>query len=159
MTTEFENYIREWILEDLSKPVGLLNNLPKCPFAKKALLDEKVKFFTASQDLNYVVKEITKSWNDDKIEVAIIHLDWEVTATQMESIVNLYNKLYADKDFLLLDDHIDVEEKIEDIDFSNGRYNILLLQRKSKISQARNQLQKLNYYKNWPKEYYDEVVF
>lgn len=159
MTTEFEDYIRKWILEDLSKPVGLLNNLPKCPFAKKALLDEKVKFYTAAGDLNYVVKEITKHWNDEKIEVAVIHLNWDVKTKEMEGIVNVYNKLYEPKDFLLLDDHIDVEEKIEDVDFSNGRYNILLLQKKSKIVSARTQLEKLNYYKNWPEEYYNQVVF
>ena len=159
MTTEFEEYIRDWILKDLSKPVALLNNLPKCPFAKKALLDQKVKFFKASGDLNYVVKEITKHWKDDEIEVAVIHLDWNVKTDEIERIVNVYNKLYEPKDFLLLDDHVEVEEKIEDVDFSNGQYNILLLQRKSKIVDARKQLKKLNYYKNWPKEYYDEVVF
>ena len=52
MTTEFEEYIRNWILEDLCKPVALLNNLPKCPYAKKALLDSKVKFYTASGAFN-----------------------------------------------------------------------------------------------------------
>jgi len=159
LTTEFEDYIRNWILEDLSKPVALLNNLPKCPYAKKALLDSKVKFYTASGDLNYIVKDITKHWNDEEIEVAVIHLDWAVSTKSMESIIKVYNKQYKDQDFLFLDDHVDVEESIQDIDFSNGKYNILLLQRKSKIDNARKQLQKLDYYKNWPEDYYNDVVF
>ena len=159
MITEFEDYIRNWILEDLCKPVALLNNLPKCPYAKKALLDAKVKFYTASGDLNYVVKDITKHWNDKEIEVAVIHLDWKVSTQSMESIIKVYNNQYKDQDFLFLDDHIDVEESIQDVDFSNGKYNILLLQRKSKIDDARKQLQKLDYYKNWPEDYYNEVVF
>lgn len=157
-TMEFETYIKRWILEDLSKPVALLNNLPKCPYAKKALLDNKIKFYHVCKDLNFIIQEIAKDWNDDTLEVAVIHLDWEISPNQLENIVVTYNVEYKDQDFLFLDDHVEVDETIKNINFNNGKYNLLLMQRRSKIEAARKQLQKLNYYKNWPEDYYKEVT-
>jgi hypothetical protein len=61
-------------------------------------------------------------------------------------------------DFVFLDDHVENEERMDDIVFNNGKYNVLFLQRKSKLDIAAKKLEKLGYYNNWTKEYYDEVV-
>ena len=155
LTTEFEKYISEWIVNDLDTPVPLLNNMPKCPFAKKALLENKIKFFENKQDTLELIQDIINHW-DNNIEVAIIKIEDNVTSDDLSRIAIEANERHPA--FLILDDHLDVEEKIKDVDFSNNKYNILLCQKRDKIVAARKMLQKNGYYKNWDEHYYNSVV-
>jgi hypothetical protein len=61
-------------------------------------------------------------------------------------------------DFIFLDDHVNNVERMHDVVFNNGRYNVLFLQRRSKLAAATRRLEKTGYYNKWTKEYYDEVV-
>jgi len=56
-----------------------------------------------------------------------------------------------------LTDHLEVKEKIENISFNNMKYNIIFMQDKLKLKQARINLNKKGYYNNWSKEYIDQV--
>jgi hypothetical protein len=62
------------------------------------------------------------------------------------------------KNFVLLEDHKDIEERIENVVFNNGKYNLILAQRKDKLKEASDKLHKTKYYENWSKDYYDQVV-
>ena len=150
--------MKEWILHDLSTPVALLNNFSKCPYAKTAFLENKVKFYDDENNVNSVIENLIKEWDNTKIEVAIIKLSKNVTGDEITDLVNNLNNQYTKDDFLFLDDHIDNKEIMNDITFNNGKYNVLFLQRKSKIDDASKKLEKLGYYKNWTKEYYNDVV-
>ena len=152
LTTEFEEYMRDWILNDLSSPVTLLNGLSKCPYAKTAFLDNKVKFFNDAE-----LEDIIKAWDDSSIEVAVINLG-DISSYEISLKTELLNRIYMPLDFIFLDDHIENEERMNDVVFNNGKYNVLFLQKKSKLDLATKKLEKLGYYKNWNKEYYDEVV-
>ena len=158
MTTEFETYMREWIMGDLSTPLEILNNLPKCPYAKTAYLENKVMFFDGSELLFDVLETIADTWIDEKIEVAVIKLADSVDADSMTPTVDMLNSVFESSDFVFLDDHNGNEERMKDVVFNNGKYNVLFMQRKSKLDLATKKLEKLGYYKNWTKEYYDEVV-
>lgn len=152
MTTEFETYMGEWILNNLSAPIALLNNFSKCPYAKTAFLENKVKFYTDVE-----IGNIIKDWNDNDIEVAVINLG-DISNYEITLQTELLNRIYMPLDFVFLDDHVENEERMDDIVFNNGKYNVLFLQRKSKLDIAAKKLEKLGYYNNWTKEYYDEVV-
>lgn len=152
LITEFESYMKSWIIDDLSNPIAALNNFSKCPYAKTAYLDNKVKFFD-NVEINYIIE----SWDDDLIDVAVINLG-DISSYEMSLQVELLNRVYMPLDFIFLDDHVENEERMNDIVFNNGKYNVLFLQRKSKLNLAEKKLHKLGYYKNWTKEYYDEVV-
>jgi hypothetical protein len=152
LTTEFETYMRDWILNDLSSPVALLNGLSKCPYAKTAFLDNKVKFFNDTE-----LDDVIKGWNDELIEVAVINLG-DISSYEISLKTEMLNRIYMPLDFVFLDDHVENEERIDDIVFNNGKYNVLFLQKKSKLDLATKKLEKLGYYKNWTKEYYEEVV-
>ena len=153
--SEFESYMRDWILKDLSYPVALLNNLPKCPYAKQALLEKKILFFSDVTDIKIQLENCISVWNDNYTDVALFNLGL-ISVENLELLAVDFNKKH--KEFLVLDDHIEVEEKIGDVNFSNGRYNILLCQKRNKVVTARKILLKKGYYMNWPKEYYDSVV-
>ena len=48
MTTEYKEYLTKWVEEVLSVPHELLNGLPVCPFARQAIIENKVEFFITS---------------------------------------------------------------------------------------------------------------
>ena len=158
LTTEFETYMSEWILNDLSSPIAVLNGFSKCPYAKTAYLENKIKFYDGSKDLFELIEDIVKDWDNENTEVAVIKLNNNTSPSSMEPTVDLLNNAYIPQDFIFLDDHVENEERMHDIVFNNGKYNVLFLQRKSKLDLATKKLKKLGYYKNWTKEYYDEVV-
>lgn len=158
MTTEFEEYMKDWILNDLSSPVAALNGFAKCPYAKKAYLENKVSFSTNYSDLRENIADITKNWNNDKTEVTVILLDDSIDEIKITELVDSLNAEYMPLDFIFLDDHVNNVERMHDVVFNNGKYNVLFLQRKSKLDQATRRLEKTGYYNNWTKEYYDEVV-
>lgn len=157
MTTEFENYIGDWIINDLSNPVAALGGFAKCPYAKKAYLENKVVFVEEYSDIQETVSTLTSDWDNDKTEVAIIRLH-DVDEKQISELVDQLNERYMPDDFIFLDDHVNNIEQMNDVVFNNGRYNVLFMQRKKKLAAATRRLEKTGYYNKWTKQYYDEVV-
>ena len=84
--TNFQQAITDWILNELSTPVSLLNNLPKCPYAKKAALDGKLLFYEHCDDIDKLVNDIILVWNDESTEVAIINLG-NISSDMLENMV------------------------------------------------------------------------
>jgi len=158
LTTEFKDYMKDWILNDLSSPVAALNGFAKCPYAKKAYLEDKVKFVTDYLDLREIIATLTEEWKNETTEVAVILLGDSVDEKTITELVDSLNIEYMPKDFIFLDDHVNNVERMHDVVFNNGRYNVLFLQRKSKLDAATRRLEKIGYYNGWTKEYYDEVV-
>ena len=66
--TSMDEQIRSWITKFVSRPNPLLNNFPPCPFAKKAMLDDRIDIYKFDEwdDLSHVAAD----W-DDSIDVAI----------------------------------------------------------------------------------------
>jgi hypothetical protein len=147
--------MRDWILNDLSEPVAILNNFSKCPYAKTAYLENKVKFYEIVSTID--IHNVIINWKNDT-DVAVIRLPDDVTGNNIVNLVDELNELYTIDDFVFLDDHTDNEERMHDVVFNNGKYNVLFLQRKSKLDLATKKLEKLGYYENWTEEYYNKVV-
>lgn len=158
MTTEFESYIGQWIIDDLSSPVAALGGFAKCPYAKKAYLEHRVRFVEEYQDLDQTIAGLTSGWDNSNTEVAVVRLDASVDENQITELVDSLNERYMPDDFIFLDDHVNNVERMHDVVFNNGRYNVLFVQRRSKLAAATRRLEKTGYYNKWTKEYYDEVV-
>ena len=157
MTTEFESHMEDWILNDLSSPVVALGGFAKCPYAKKAYVENKVKFLEDYISLDESISSIAASWDNATTEVVVIRLH-DVDEIMITEVVELLNDRYMQDDFIFLDDHINNVERMHDVIFNNGRYNVLFMQRRSKLAAATRRLEKIGYYNKWTKEYYDEVV-
>jgi hypothetical protein len=153
---ESKEFLEKWILESLSKPHQILNDLPICPFAKNAYLENKVKIIEVTDYVNEITSELTV-W-DDNYEVLIFVCPDDVIANDFTEQVILLNNKFMPENLVLLEDHVDLEEKIDELVFNNGKYNIILVQRLDKLNQAAEKLHKTSYYKNWPKDYYEQVV-
>ena len=155
MTTEFD-FLKNWINDFLSKPQDLLNGFPPCPYARKALVDNKVLFFKSE---NYVadIEQLFDNW-DDSYEVAVCVVSDSVDKYEFINNVEQINERYISKGFGCLEDHKAIPENFYHLTFNNGQYNIILCQRLDKINDASDKLMSKGYYKNWSKEMYDEVV-
>ena len=152
----FKKYIENWILKDLSLNDSFFNNLPKCPYAKKALMNHKILYdFSNHENIYKKIDEIANNWNNFSYEVALIKMNNDIDPILLKKIKKELNKNYDN--FIFLTDHLEVEEKIENISFNNMEYNIIFMQDKLKLKQARINLNKKGYYKNWSKKYIDQV--
>lgn len=155
MTTASE-YLKEWILNFLSEPQDLLNGFPPCPYAKKSLIENKIKF-CSSVDYIKDICEAFDNW-DDSAEVVIFIVPDDIDPTTFVDDIQKINEIYLKKGFVCLEDHKDIPEPFFNIHFNNGKYNLVLCQKLEKINQASEILLNKGYYKNWNKDMYDQVV-
>lgn len=155
MTTDYEQHLSNWIINKLSVPQEVLNNLPSCPFAKEALLKQKINFVRSS-DYKKDIDNILSAW-DSSYEVVIVVCDDNIDSLTFANDVNDINSKFVPLGYICLEDHIDCKEGFLGLDFNNGKYNIILCQSIPKLSEAADKLKKNGYYKNWPQEYYEAV--
>jgi hypothetical protein len=153
---ESKEFLAKWIVETLSQPHQILNDLPICPFAKNAYLENRVKIIEVTDYVTEITDQLTL-W-DDEYEVVVFVCPHDVPAAEFVENVGRLNEKFMPLNLVLLEDHIDLEEKIDELVFNNGKYNIILVQRLDKLNQAAEKLHKTAYYKHWPKDYYEQVV-
>lgn len=156
MTTDYEQYLKSWITESLSKPEPLLNNLPSCPFAKTALIDNKIRFVISN---NYLedIDSLFANW-DSSFDVVVLVCQNDIDPEKFISDMQSVNSRYVPLGFGCLEDHIAVPETLGNIVFNNGKYNLILCQPLEKLNNASEYLQSKGYYKNWSRDYFDAVV-
>jgi hypothetical protein len=71
------NEIREWSKFALEKPNKNYNNLPSCPFAKKAWVDKKVAFAFNEKQNYQIVHTLIENFNDNKDLIIVVDLMYE----------------------------------------------------------------------------------
>jgi hypothetical protein len=150
-------YLTDWIVKDLSVQHEQLAGLSKCPFARKAYLDGKVGFVLVQADALSEIMAAAEHWDDSR-EVLVFILSNDLSPDALWSLMDALNQEYMPRDLVFLDDHVAVPEQQLGLSFNNGRYNLLMMQRLSKLDLASRKLKMLGYYKNWTKEYLDQVV-
>ena len=127
----FEKSVKDWITNFLDKQNPAFNNLPPCPFAKQAMLDDKIVYhflnpidsLTMSAYISCELENFSYHWPKGK-EVVVLGCDKQNISSD------------------------DLSDSVED---SMERF-------KEKLERARSILRKKDYYKYWTKDYYSEVV-
>ena len=152
-----EQYLTDWIVKDLSLPHEQLAGLSKCPFARKAYLDGRVGFNTVQGDPLSAVISAAQAW-DDSLDVLVFILPDDLSPHSLWALMDAANQEYMPQDLVFLDDHVSVPEQQLGLSFNNGRYNLLMMQRLSKLDLASRKLKMLGYYAGWSKDYLDQVV-
>jgi len=163
----FETHIHNWIQNFLSIPHATFNNLPPCPFAKQALLDNKIqcveiKPYEHISMHDYFIAELENfsyHWPKGKEVVVIGCEPCYISAVELSlATETANNKFLYNRGYVALEDHPDEKEQVQDVVLNNGLYAIIFLQQKEKLNTARTSLLKQSYYKNWDTEYYNEVT-
>ena len=142
--------IEEWIFNTLSQSYPVFNDMPICPFAKQAWLDNKV-YIKYNQEIN-TQEDVALL---DYYEVIIYAYD---PADISPESLSANAKQACGDQIVALEDHPASKEEIQGISLNNGTYALILVQNRHKLEQARRVLDAKGYYDNWPEDYLDEVL-
>ena len=151
--------IKNWISDFVTRPNPVFGDLPPCPFAQKAIVDDKVSFveLDGAADWRTVYSHI---WNFDfgkKDVLCIIAHPQQFTAQQTTSMAEWLNERFMPRDVVILEDHPDIEEHVGKVKLNNGHYTLLLVQSLSKLNKFSKMLEKGPYYRNWSNAYLESV--
>jgi len=153
---------REWSAHALEQSNEYYNNLPACPYAKKAWQDEKVGFcFKYSTDWQDLYKLISQ-WDDSKDVVILVDFS-PLPLDEMDGYLDQLNQAIADgffinRDMFLMGFHPDDEgnELLDNDEFEStveAPYAMIFLQRLTKLQEASDTLRMKGYYDTC-QEYY-----
>ena len=165
--------VRLWSKHFLEVPNLHLGGVPACPFAKKAWMDKKVwvavktKRSTYKKELNDCLKNL-----DFTKKEILIFCDpyYSYSPDELHMATEDFNEWYNRKDFYFMSFHpsnpaTEEEQRFlvspnKDVDVSGPdyKYSMMLVQKFSQLQEASDKLHKQGYYKQWPDEYYRDVV-
>ncbi len=152
-------FITQWIDDFVTKPNPVFGDLPPCPFARKAMLENKVKFLELDSVADYatVYQHITEA-DFDEIDVLVqIAQPDHFSLKETKKIAEDLNNYFMSKDVVILEDHPEDPEHVGTVKLNNGSYTLILAQRLSKLNKFAKMLEAGPYYKNWSKDYLESV--
>ena len=145
--------IEDWILEFLSKPSSAFDNLPPCPYAKRAWLDgnvevkEFVSFLEMRKDL--------RNW-DKEVIIYLFQFTLLPTCSELASLAKTFNDQYPE--FLFLEEHPKLVEEVEDVIVNQGDLCMMIVQKRKELEEARAELKKTGYYDNWTSDMKERII-
>jgi hypothetical protein len=165
--------VRLWSKHFLEVPNLHLGGVPACPFAKKAWLDKKVwvtvkpKYSPYKKELNNCLKNL-----DFSISEILIFCDpyFSYSPNELHMATEDFNEWYNRKDFYFMSFHpsnpaTEEEQRFlvspnkgVEVSGPDYKYSMMLVQKFSQLQEASDKLHKQGYYKQWPDEYYQDVV-
>jgi hypothetical protein len=151
--------IQNWINNFVSQPNAVFGNLPPCPFARKAIVDNKVEFQEMIGTTDYATLYQTVfnfDW-DNKDVLCMILPPNHFTATETTQMAKDLNSYFMTRDVVILEDHPDIDENVLGVKLNNGEYILFLAQSLSKLNHFSRLLESGPYYKNWSKSYLQSV--
>lgn len=148
--------IKHWILNFLDIPQKNLNGWSPCPYAKTALVNDKIEFIY-NNDLKSAVSQNIHIL--EQKDVLVIFFDKETIQPQdLISLVSDLNRELMKDNIVVLEDHPDNIETINGVHMNFGEAGLLLVQKLDKLTEASDKLRKAGYYDCWTKKELDEVV-
>ena len=145
--------IEDWVLNFLSKPNSAFDNLPPCPYAKKAWLDGNVEV-KEFQSFASMRKDLDE-WNKE----VVIYLFQYTTLPrcgELEVLSSKFNEQYPD--FLFLEESPDLVEDVGGVIVNQGDLCMMIVQKRKEVEEAREELKKTGYYDNWTVEMKDRIM-
>ena len=151
--------IKNWISEFVTKPNPVFGNLPPCPFAQKAIIENKVEFLELDGVADYptLYQHILEVDFDEIDVLCMIARPDQFTAGETEKLARDLNGYFMDHDVVVLEDHPDTPESVKGVKLNNGEYILFLAQRLSKLNKFAKILEAGPYYKNWSNDYLESV--
>jgi hypothetical protein len=144
--------LKTWSEQVLEKPSSHFNNLPPCPFARKAWAQKRVKIdFGGPEDIN----KWTSKWPPHVDLLIVVAEDWD--CSEISSWCDRENSRLLDKDLTLMafipgdegEDTGQPEEETSNWDYLiDDPYPMVFIQKLSHLNAASEMLERRGYYKN-----------
>ena len=151
--------IQNWIKDFVTKPNPVFGDLPPCPYAQKAIVENKVTFLELDGVAGYptLYQHILECDFEEKDVLCMIAQPDQFTANETVKLAKDLNNYFMSKDIVVLEDHPDIAEHVKHVKLNNGHYTLFLAQRLSKLNRFSKMLENGPYYKNWSKSYLRSV--
>ena len=161
--------ILAWSEHTLQKPNPYFNNLPACPYAKKAWSEGRVAVLFKSED-NYQTVYSTVSQFEDAFDlVIVVDLAYKKDPEEFHDYLEQMNEvisrgIFIDRDVWLMGfhPHDDENDYLDEATFEqlvSDEYAMIFIQRLSKVYKSSQQLKALGYYEEYAKDYDVETIF
>ena len=140
------------------------NGMPICPYAKKALDDNKIKIqwldetFSIKRILNAEIENYTYHWPKNTEIVVLVFDANRLNPHEIRKIILRNKTLLSERDFIALEDHPSDPGYIDNVYTGNGEFGIVLIQKRSDLNKRRLELKKTSYYENWDTSYYNKII-
>tara|TARA_B100001175_G_C19359334_1_gene566299 strand:+ start:326 stop:772 length:447 start_codon:yes stop_codon:yes gene_type:complete len=137
----------------------VFGDLPPCPFAQKAIIENKVEFLELDgvACYNTLYQHIWDFDFDEKDVLCMIAQPNQFTAQETVHLARDLNTYFMSKDVVVLEDHPKINESVKNVKLNNGNYILFLAQRLGKLNRFSRILEKGPYYKNFSKSYLESV--
>tara|TARA_R110000868_G_scaffold165918_6_gene399583 strand:- start:46 stop:483 length:438 start_codon:yes stop_codon:yes gene_type:complete len=142
MNSSIYTDVVEWMAK-IVKPQKGFNGVAICPYAKNASWS-----IVECEGMNIDVDNCQQ-------EVTIFVLPKKISKSRLETYASKLKKQYPE--FVFLPDHRQAKTKMKNITTSNGKHNLLLVQQRKKLNDARKNLDKGSYYNNMTVEYKNKL--
>ena len=151
--------IKNWISDFVTKPNPVFGDLPPCPFAQKAIIENKVEFIELDGVASYptLYQHILECDFEQKDVLCMIAQPDHFTAKETVDLAHDLNQYFMPKDVVVLEDHPEINEHVKEVKLNNGHYILFLAQSLSKLNRFSKILEAGPYYKNWSKTYLESV--
>jgi hypothetical protein len=151
--------IQNWINNFVTKPNPMFGNLPPCPFARKAIVNDRVVFEEMCGTTSYpTLYQQIFNFDFDRYDVLCMILPADhFTGAETVQYAKELNEYFMKRDIVILEDHPDVVENVKHVSLNNGEYILFLAQSLSKLNHFSKLLESGPYYKNWSKTYLQSV--
>jgi hypothetical protein len=148
----------DWMVNFLEKPNEKLSGWSPCPFSRKARLEDKIEIiFGDETDIRNNIFNSTKLLeNRDVVIVCFDHT--KINTNDFSSLVIDMNKELMINDIVLLEDHPEDEEYVNDLKLNFGHCALIFIQKLGKLQESSALLKNKNYYDVWSIEQYNKVV-
>lgn len=149
--------IKRWI-DYIQIPQSNLDNFPVCPYAKSAIVNNKVQIL--SLDNLLTVTELIDSIDVERYWVTVIYFkEYEYyTISELSKLVNNLNETFNKKDKIILDNDPRVPFYINGVKTTFDHCYLFLIQSLADLNQKSDSLKNTTYYKFWDQKGLDEVV-
>ena len=166
MVTSIADDLREWSMNVLEVPNPHLDGLPACPYAKKAWQDDKVKIVETKN----IYKETLRQCNEfatNQYEVVVCASFTIPNMQEFSTWCEERNNLLAKQDLHIMGFHPEFGAEEAELDFLyehswessvKDEYCMVFIQSLSQVDDASLKLEKLDYYKVYPEDEYQELV-
>jgi len=166
MVISIADDLREWSMNVLEVPNPHLDGLPACPYAKKAWQDNKVKIVETKN----IYKETLRQCNEFADNAYDLTICASFTIPNMQEFSTWCeerNNLLAKHDLHIMGFHPEFGAEEAELDFLyehswessvKDEYCMVFIQSLSQVDDASLKLEKLDYYKVYPEDEYQELV-
>ena len=158
MNKKIVKEIQAWMQSFVEKPNPKFGNMPPCPYARQARLQNKIDIKDLDKDYFVCLTDAARTWTDEfDVVIFVERIVNRYEPQELSAIVEEVNKRVMPIYIVCLEDHPHEPEIINGVQMNNGKYVLVLMQRLSKINDASKQLENTSYYQHWTKENLDDV--